>query len=80
VDRCSSCGAEIEWGVTAKGRRVPLDSINREAPATPNLIVVGTFRNGTLAVDVAADGDERPRTRVAHFATCPNAKQHRRRG
>jgi hypothetical protein len=31
---CSSCGAAIEWGVSAKGKRVPLD-------AKPITIVVG---------------------------------------
>lgn len=73
MDRCTSCGAEIEWGVTAKARRIPLD------PGTVrrgNVAIVGTFSNGTHAVDVVPPGEG---DRVSHFATCPDANKHRRR-
>ena len=69
---CRSCGAQIEWCRTVHKNLIPLD--------------VGVVVNGNLVVSrdllgdkVAAyvppgDGD-----RVAHFVTCPNAKEHRRR-
>jgi hypothetical protein len=63
---CKSCGAPIEWAHTKNGKRVPLDP--------------GTAENGNLRLDddgvvhhAPGEGD-----RVTHFATCPNAKAHRR--
>lgn len=67
--QCRSCGAEIVWAETEKGRRVPLDAkterraivdeLGRRAPNEP------------LRVKVVE-------TYVSHFATCPHAAQHRR--
>lgn len=64
---CGSCGAEVEWVVTAKGRRMPLDAI---AVGGGNVRVV----DGVAVVGAPGFGD-----RVSHFATCPNAAKHRRR-
>lgn len=91
---CSSCGAAIVWGVTARGSRVPLDP-------DPVELVVGLFDPAGAMVSVVddagvvvrglrADSDdgravlealplaERRTCRISHFATCPNAGQHRR--
>lgn len=69
MTRCRSCGAPIVWAVTAAGKRMPLD-------AEP----VYAIGSGVVSLN----GDEvavveRPRPLyVSHFATCPNADQHRR--
>jgi hypothetical protein len=65
---CRSCGAEIEWAVTPKGRRIPLDPGTRD----DGNIQVDAW--GTAWVVGAWQGD-----RVSHFATCPHHDKHRRR-
>jgi len=75
VSRCRSCPAEIEWVLTEQGRRMPIDV---ETRADGNLIVTGeAIDRGRMVPTVryveAGEGD-----RVSHFATCPNAKEHRR--
>ena len=68
--RCRSCGAPIFFALSTKGRRVPIDY--QEVPG------------GNLCV--ACDGEGLPRavvvaggrgSYVSHFATCPDAAQHR---
>lgn len=76
VADCSSCSARIVWTVTAKGKRMPVDAEPRE--------------DGTFVL--RGQGDDHPplalhkresRGReplyVSHFATCPNADEHRKR-
>jgi hypothetical protein len=67
--RCRSCGAAIIWAITANGKRMPVD-------AQP--------LRGLLQLHDRPD-DEAPLVRVlpievhrSHFATCPQADQHRR--
>lgn len=69
MSRCRSCSAEITWAVTAKGRRIPLDAV----PTSNGTLLL---RNGKAESAVGAEPDE-PRY-TAHFATCPNAAQHRK--
>jgi Family of unknown function (DUF6083) len=76
--RCDGCGAPIEWGVTAKPKRIPLEPDGVLHRKAPNVVIVGTFRNGTVAVDVVKSGDPRA-TRITHFAVCPDAERFRRR-
>jgi hypothetical protein len=77
VSQCRSCHAEIIWvTMAASGRRMPLDAV-----PTPD---------GTVAVDgnglaVVLTGQHLERAKAAtvhlfrsHFASCVNAKQHRK--
>jgi hypothetical protein len=76
--RCKSCGAPIEFAITPKGQRIPLD--------------VGEFSNGNIVVTdgiariigparVIGPLDEQPfLARRSHFASCPAAAKHRKRG
>jgi hypothetical protein len=72
-DTCRSCGAALLWAITPKGKRMPLDA----APVEGGL---------WFAYDVAGEkhcaparaGAEGP-LYTSHFATCPQADQHRRR-
>jgi len=72
--KCRSCGAAIIWAKTAGGSSVPLD-----AEPVPNGNIV--LRSDGIAVYLKA-ADARPTGGcfVSHFATCPNAAQHRKRG
>lgn len=64
---CGSCGAPVQWVKTKAGKRMPLD--------------VGASENGNITVTdgVAYYWPPGEGDRVSHFATCPNAAQHRKR-
>lgn len=74
--RCRTCNAEIVWALTTNGRRIPLDV----SPASNGNVALKP--DGTCEVYSAAQlASAQPRTplRLSHFATCPDAHQHRRR-
>lgn len=65
---CRSCGAEIIWTETMNGKKMPVD-------AKPV--------QGFVLVRDELDPSSTPRAipekiHLSHFATCPNADQHRR--
>ena len=73
---CRSCGAPIVWAKTSRGLSMPLDA----APVVDGNVAI---RDGVaVVVDPGGLFDERPGEvrYVAHFATCPQAAQHRSRG
>lgn len=80
---CRSCGAPIFWAVNDKGKREPIDADPRE---DGNIAIVGKEEGGGDPVVrhlKKGEGDTLPglalpRRFVSHFATCPNASQHRR--
>lgn len=59
---CASCRAPVRWISTASGAAMPID------PEPRKMIVL---RPGTEIGDVVD-------AFVSHFATCPNASQHRK--
>lgn len=80
---CRSCGASIRWVETLKGKRIP---INREPDRVRgNLRKVQPdetlpARAQVLPEAEAAEARDRGEDLwLAHFATCPNADQHRAR-
>jgi hypothetical protein len=79
VSACRSCGAEIWWAETVMGRRMPVDA---DPVPDGNVVVVRegvgqappVVEVGHPATLMPAD---RPRYQ-SHFATCPQASQHRK--
>jgi hypothetical protein len=63
---CKSCGAEIVWVVTPAGKSMPLDA---KAQTVWVLEPEGATAGSPKAKPVQARG--------SHFATCPNADEHR---
>lgn len=63
---CKSCGASIHWGLTHKGNKVPLDSNHKNV-----YVLLGQN-------DLGEDVFELRKGYESHFATCPNASQHRK--
>lgn len=63
---CKSCGAPLEWAAIGE-KRVPLDS---RAPCYRR------ERNDRGGIEWSRDRD----SFVSHFATCPNANEHSRKG
>lgn len=73
LSTCRSCGALIMWCVTGHGKKMPVDA--RET-ATGNLVLEPQPDGELLARYVEAGTG----THTSHFATCPNADQHRGKG
>lgn len=83
---CRSCKAPVVWVVTEAtdtkpGRKMPLDA----DPSRPGKALV--VEDGNLVFTGARAGDgtwivryvpKGPRHYRSHFATCPNAKSHRK--
>lgn len=71
MSACSSCGARIDWALTAKGSRIPLDPATDPPADGANLELddLGVVHN-------VGKGNG---TRLSHFVTCPSAERHRRR-
>lgn len=83
--RCRSCNAAIWFGLTAKGRRMPLDPqpvddgnvvIERVDAVIGMNAGVALPRVRVLRTDDIV-GRDTPRY-VSHFVTCPEAQSHRR--
>ena len=74
--RCRSCSAPIRWARTEHGKRIPLDAEPYAGDDPRGLFVLREGGELALAVPAGALEDE-PRYR-SHFATCPNAEEHRR--
>jgi hypothetical protein len=81
---CKSCGAPIRWAWTDKDKRMPLDA---EPSEKGNMEIIGYgTKDGTtepiVRVLKKGEGDtlpglEPPPRYISHFATCPDAAQHR---
>jgi hypothetical protein len=77
VSACRSCHAPVKWARTEAGKNMPLDvGADGELLVVPDGNVVVTGWAGPLRlVRVVAAGEGQHRS---HFASCPNAKAHRR--
>lgn len=71
VAACRSCGEEIEWATSIRGKPIP---VNLGTSPDGNLVVV----NGVARKRTADDDRLHREPRVAHFATCPHAPAWRK--
>ena len=91
LDTCTSCQAQIIWGRTAMGRNLPVDA----SPAAGGTValqpgsgvpVTRPGRSGPPAVPPQARvvpaklAFGRTDLRCPHWASCPYANSHRRKG
>jgi len=65
VSQCRTCHQEIVWGITKGGKRVPLD------PPSKRYVMTADYGEDDLHVEMAT-------TFLSHFATCPQADEHRK--
>ena len=82
MSRCGSCNADIEWVMTEKGKRMPMDA---EPVEGGNLVLTGATIRGAREVRYLTKKaqpspllGESEETYVSHFATCPEAERYRR--
>jgi hypothetical protein len=74
---CESCQAPIVWAKTPTGARMP---VNPAPDATGNIVLSDGPKPGDPPLAVVthmSQALDRPRYK-SHFATCPNAKLHRK--
>lgn len=78
MTECRSCRAVIDWALLPTGKRIPVDRASAGDPAG-NLAVVRL--NGELHARYLRDGQQpegSEKRGISHFATCPDADQHRK--
>ena len=81
MSRCKSCGAEIIWiKMVGTGKLMPCDA----APISYKTVLPGirdamalVTKDGRVTRGLF-DPDSKQIGYVSHFATCPNANNHRR--
>ena len=71
-DRCTSCKAEVIFGLMESGRWMPFDA--QPDPRGEWQLFGDTPR----AVHVPAERRDGRQLHTSHFATCPHADEHRR--
>jgi hypothetical protein len=80
---CKSCGAPIFDAITTNGKRMPVNTMPKpEGRFTIRRDIMGNFvavyiDKHTLGM-LEQHPDGKPDAYVSHFATCPNADQHRK--
>ncbi len=72
---CRSCGVSIQWCVTEKGERIPMDELPHE---DGNMVIVIENHESVARQHLPLLDADLPRYR-SHFATCPQADEHRTR-
>lgn len=72
MSTCSTCGAPIRWAKTAAGKNIPLD---------PDPVPLGNLYldEDGVAMTVTKDLGRSVARYVSHFATCPDADEHRKK-
>lgn len=75
--QCRSCGAAITWIELATGKRMPLDVMPNATLG--NVLVDETGAGGRILTgeELETMRSARKSLHLSHFATCPNATQHR---
>ena len=64
LSKCKSCGADIVWMVTTKGKNMPVNYSEK----------VRVFLEFTKPRPLTFNHQ----TMISHFATCPNSAAHRK--
>lgn len=79
MSQCRSCGFEIIWVRTERGRRMPLNAEPTEKHDQSGVFVLRERDDpqGPLAISAWGLEGTEPHY-ISHFATCPNADDHRR--
>lgn len=73
---CRSCNAPILWVETIQGKRMPLDAEPHEDGNVALMPAGAMVLTKELVEQGKKIGSKRYRS---HFATCPNAGQHRKK-
>ena len=83
MSKCRSCGAEIKWIRTFSGKNMPVNAeMIHFFPKSGEKTELFVTEDGAVVHGVRAEEDQKFTHigYISHFATCPNADQHRKRG
>ena len=74
---CRSCGQQIEWIKTTKGKNMPVDSEYVDYEEADNGTILVTDGGNVITVN---EHQNMPNVkgRISHFATCPQANEWRK--
>ena len=76
ITECKSCAAPIIWALTGTGKRMPIDA----RPDPYGRIEITSIRYDVPTITTHPQTPLHvPTLYTSHFATCPNADQHRKR-
>lgn len=81
VKRCSSCGSPIAWLRTLSGKAIPVDvDVKWSSPngRGKRLLLFNDDGSTIQGFECKPKEQGAQSGRQSHFATCPNAEQHRR--
>lgn len=76
---CRSCGALIDWVEMESGNKMPVDREPRPSwcPLPGQTVVLKVHGRHSIVVRVPENAPL-VRVGISHFATCPNADEHRK--
>ena len=79
IASCRSCSAPIIWTCTKQGNRMPVDAVPLADDGASGFILFDGGQGGELLALYKGPSSARGEPLYAsHFATCPQAAQHRR--
>ena len=78
MSSCRSCRAPIRWVGTESGKMMPLDAEPYVGDDPRGLFVIRTGGGKVTAIATSPDAFPGEPVYRSHFATCPNASEHRR--
>lgn len=76
MTNCRSCGAAILWITTAKGKKMPIDAVER-AHLNEGQRRIHVFDRDGKSVPI--EPGKSSVGHLSHFATCPDAQKHRKK-
>ena len=81
MPKCRSCGATIDWVEMNTGAKMPVDAQPRPTwcPLPGQTVIVKVYGKPAFVTKVPED-EPLVKVGVSHFATCPNADEHRGKG
>lgn len=77
TEPCKTCDRPMIWTVTERDKRMPVDAQPSDTGTVALSTQNGVVRSRVLPVKLRFG---RKDLRTSHFATCPDAAKHRRRG
>ena len=75
---CRTCGAQIIWATTEAGRAMPLNAVPSRTGSI--LLLRGSLCRVLPSIEAESTKGAEGVLYVSHFATCPNAASHRKKG
>lgn len=80
IERCSTCQAEIIWANHERTLKPMPVNAGLAPPGEGSLLVFVTGAGAVTYSVISVAKRFGRRLRISHYATCPNAPQHRSRG